>query len=174
MSDLQTNRAHEFGPFRLDPAERLLLRDGQPVALTPKAFDLLVYLVERHGHLVERQVLMAALWPDAVVEEANLAYNVSAVRKALGDGQEGEQFIQTVPTRGYRFVAPVHALSRAPEARPARAPRALVGTAAVALVIGAVIGGVAVRRLGRSEPPMRPVVRFEMPVAVATSLRYLE
>jgi serine/threonine-protein kinase len=171
VSDLQSNRAYEFGPFRLDPAERLLLRDGQPVALTPKAFDLLVYLVERPGHLVERQVLMAALWPDAVVEEANLAYNVSAVRKALGDGQEGEQFIQTVPTRGYRFVAPVHALSRAPEARPARAPRALVGIVAAALAIGALIGGVAVRRLGRSEPPVRPVVRFEIPVA--TTSRYL-
>ena len=171
MSDLETNRGYEFGPFRLDPAERLLLRDGQPVALTPKAFDLLVYLVERQGHLVERQVLMKTLWPDAVVEEANLAYNVSAVRKALGDGQEGEQFIQTVPTRGYRFVAPVHAQSRAPEARPARAPRALVGIVAAALAIGALIGGVAVRRLGRSEPPVR-VVRFEIPVA--TDSKFLQ
>jgi eukaryotic-like serine/threonine-protein kinase len=171
VSDLPANRVYEFGPFRLDPAERLLLRDGLPVALTPKAFDLLVYLVERPGHLVGRQALLVALWPDAFVEEANLAYNVSAVRKALGEGQEGEQFIQTVPTRGYRFVAPVHALSRAPEARPARAPRALVGIVAAALAIGALIGGVAVRRLGRSEPPVRPVVRFEIPVA--TTLRYL-
>jgi DNA-binding winged helix-turn-helix (wHTH) protein/Tol biopolymer transport system component len=162
VSDLP---AYEFGPFRLDPTERLLLRDGQAVALTPKAFDLLVYLVERHGHLVERQVLMAALWPEAVVEEANLAYNVSAVRKALGDGQEGDQFIQTVPTRGYRFVAPVHALSRGAEARRALTPGALIGIVAVALAVGALIGGVAVRRLGRSEPPVRPV-RFEIPVTM--------
>ena len=84
----KTNLAYEFGPFRLDPAERLLLRDGQAVALTPKAFDLLVYLVEHHGHLVEKQSLMTALWPDTVVEEANLAYNISALRKALGDGRE--------------------------------------------------------------------------------------
>ena len=107
----RTTIAYEFGSFRLDPAERLLLKDGQPVPLTPKAFDLLVYLAERPGRLVEKHALLSALWPDVVVEEANLAYNVSAVRKALGDGQEGEQFIQTVPTRGYRFVAPVHALS---------------------------------------------------------------
>ena len=97
----------EFGPFRLDRAERLLTRGGQPVALTPKAFDLLVYLVDRAGRLAEKRELMAALWPDTVVEEANLAYTVSAVRKALGDSQEGEQYIQTVPTRGYRFVTPV-------------------------------------------------------------------
>jgi eukaryotic-like serine/threonine-protein kinase len=106
---------HGFGPFRLDPRERLLTRDGQPVALTPKAFDLLVYLVERPGRLVEKQALMAALWPDAVVEEANLAYTVSALRKALGDGHDGEQIIQTVPTRGYRFVAPVRVVLPQPQ-----------------------------------------------------------
>ncbi len=98
---------HEFGLFRLDSAERLLLREGQPVSLTPKAFDLLVYLVDHAGRLVTKQALMSALWPDSFVEEANLTFTVSALRKALGDGQDGEQFIQTVPTRGYRFVAPV-------------------------------------------------------------------
>jgi DNA-binding winged helix-turn-helix (wHTH) protein/Tol biopolymer transport system component len=99
---------HEFGRFRLDSAERLLLRSGQPVSLTPKAFDLLVYLIERHGRLVTKQELMRALWPETFVEEANLTYTVSALRKALGerDGQD-EQLIQTVPTRGYRFIAPV-------------------------------------------------------------------
>jgi DNA-binding winged helix-turn-helix (wHTH) protein/dipeptidyl aminopeptidase/acylaminoacyl peptidase len=101
------NLTYEFGPFRLDPAERLLLGDGQVVSLTPKAFDLLVYLVERHGRLVEKQSLMTALWPDTVVEEANLAYNVSALRKALDDASDGESLIQTVPTRGYRFVGRV-------------------------------------------------------------------
>ena len=110
----KTDLAYEFGPFRLDPAERLLLRDGQAVALTPKAFDLLVYLVEHHGHLVEKQSLMTALWPDTVVEEANLAYNVSALRKALGDGREDGRFIETVPTRGYRFVARVTVSSTRP------------------------------------------------------------
>jgi DNA-binding winged helix-turn-helix (wHTH) protein len=95
---------YDFGPFRLDPAERLLVRDGQPVSLTPKVFDLLVYLVERHGRLVEKQALLSALWPDAIVEEANLAYNVSALRKVLDDEVEGFSMIQTVPTRGYRFT----------------------------------------------------------------------
>lgn len=160
------DRTYEFGAFRLDPAERLLLRGGQPVALTPKAFDLLVFVVERQGHLVEKQALMAALWPDAVVEEANLAYNVSALRKALGDGQEGEQFIQTVPTRGYRFVAPVREVSAAPRVA-ARTPRRLIGLLAVALAVGTLIGGVVVWRLGRSPPPLRPVIRFEIPMAIA-------
>ena len=100
-------RIFEFGPFRLDPSERLCLRNGQSASLTPKAFDLLVYLVERHGHLVEKQALIHALWPDSVVEEANLAYTVSALRKVLDDGEDGASVIQTVPTRGYRFVAPV-------------------------------------------------------------------
>jgi Tol biopolymer transport system component/DNA-binding winged helix-turn-helix (wHTH) protein len=99
---------HEFGRFRLDSAERLLLRSGQPVSLTPKAFDLLVYLVERHGRLVTKQELMRALWSETFVEEANLTYTVSALRKALGEREgQDEQLIQTVPTRGYRFVASV-------------------------------------------------------------------
>ena len=75
---------HEFGLFRLDSAERLLLRDGQPVSLTPKAFDLLVYLVDHAGRLVTKQALMSALWPDSFVEESNLTFTVSALRKALG------------------------------------------------------------------------------------------
>src|SRR5437867_10996320 len=82
-----TRVVYDFGAFRLDPAERLLLKDGQPVPLTPKTFDLLVYLAERPGRLVEKQALMSALWPDAVVEETNLAYNVSALRKALEIGR---------------------------------------------------------------------------------------
>ena len=98
---------HEFGPFRLDTGERRLLRAGQPVSLTPKAFDLLVYLVERHGRLVSKKDLLSAVWSDTFVEEANLTYTISALRKALGDGQDGERYIQTVPTRGYRFLAPV-------------------------------------------------------------------
>ena len=92
------NPIYEFGAFRLDPAERLLLRAGAVVPLTPKSFDLLVYLVERHGRLIEKQALLSALWPDAIVEEANLASNVSALRKALDNDSGGESAIQTVPT----------------------------------------------------------------------------
>ncbi len=102
-----TKRAYEFGPFRLDPQERLLLRDGQPVPLIPKAFDLLVALVEGSGHLLEKDELMKRLWPDSFVEEGNLAQNVSLIRKSLGESEDGHQLIETVPKRGYRFVARV-------------------------------------------------------------------
>jgi DNA-binding winged helix-turn-helix (wHTH) protein len=105
---------YRFGPFRLDVAERLLLRDGQPVALRAKVFDTLVELVRRAGKLVTRGQLIAAVWPDAIVEEGNLSHNVSALRKALGD-DGGELFVETVPRNGYRFV---HALEAAAE--PAR------------------------------------------------------
>ncbi len=121
---LPTPSVHEFGSFRLDGVERLLLKAGQPVSLTPKAFNLLVYLVEHHGQLVAKKDLLSAVWPDTFVEEANLTYTISALRKALGDSQDGERYIQTVPTRGYRFVAPVARHERPPipsiaEARPA-------------------------------------------------------
>ena len=89
----------------LAPEERLLLCGGQPIALTAKAFDLLVTLVRRSGHLVSKDDLLRAVWPDTIVEEVNLTVNISALRKALGRG--AERMIQTVPTRGYRFVVPV-------------------------------------------------------------------
>ena len=101
------NRLYEFGPFRLDPAERRLLRDGEPVALTPKCFDLLVMFVENSGHPLEKGELLERLWPGQFVEEANLSFNVSSLRKALGEGQNGRRFIETVPKKGFRFVARV-------------------------------------------------------------------
>src|SRR5215471_9322268 len=104
---LQTKHIYEFGLFRLDEAEHLLLRDGAAVPLTPKAFDLLLALVERHGHLLEKEELLKKVWPDTFVEEANLASNISLLRKALGDGENGHRYIETVPKRGYRFVAQV-------------------------------------------------------------------
>lgn len=104
---MEAKRSYEFGTFRLDPAERRLLRDDQPVALTPKCFDLLVVLVENSGHLLEKDELLKRLWPDQFVEEANLSFNVSSLRKALGEGQNGQRFIETVPKKGFRFVARV-------------------------------------------------------------------
>jgi eukaryotic-like serine/threonine-protein kinase len=101
---------YEFGPFCLDPAERSLTRDGIPVSLTPKAFETLLVLVERSGHLVEKDELMCQVWPDAFVEEVGLARNVSSLRKALGEGPTEIRYIETVPKRGYRFVAPVRTL----------------------------------------------------------------
>lgn len=101
---------YEFGPYRLDTAEQLLLRDGKPVALTPKAFETLVALVERSGHLIEKEELMKVVWADACVEESNLTNNVAAIRKLLGRGKSGRNYIETVPKRGYRFTAPVKEL----------------------------------------------------------------
>ena len=101
----QPKQIYEFGPYRLDAAERLLLRDGAVVSLQPKVFDLLLSLVERHGRLLEKDELMKLVWPDTVVEEANLANNISILRKTLSEN--GERFIETAPKRGYRFVAVV-------------------------------------------------------------------
>ena len=100
-------RFYEFGPFRLDPTERRLLRDDQPVAITPKCFDLLVILVENSGHLLEKDELLERLWPNQFVEETNLSFNISSLRKTLGGGQNGQRFIETVPKKGFRFVAHV-------------------------------------------------------------------
>jgi eukaryotic-like serine/threonine-protein kinase len=153
---------YEFGSFRMDPAERLLLKDGQPVPLTPKAFDLLVYLAERPGRLVEKQALMSALWPDAVVEETNLAYNVSALRKALGDGHEAEHVIQTVPTRGYRFIAPIRERST-DDSAPTAGLRPWHALLAAGLAAGALVAAFLLWHWSRSEPPANQVVRFELP-----------
>src|SRR5215470_13928641 len=101
----QPKQIFEFGHYRLDAAERLLLRDGEVVSLQPKVFDLLLALVERHGRLLEKDELMKLVWPDAIVEEANLANNISILRKTLSEN--GERFIETAPKRGYRFVASV-------------------------------------------------------------------
>jgi len=101
---------YEFGPFHLDAAEHLLLRDGKPVALTPKAFETLVVLVRRRGHLVQKDELIKKLWPDSFVEEANLSVNISTLRKALGEAPSEHQYIETVPKLGYRFVASVKEL----------------------------------------------------------------
>src|SRR5260370_127164 len=99
-------RCFEFGPFRVDPVERVLLREGEFVALTSKLFDLLFLLVENNGRVVEKDRLMSEVWPDTFVEEGNLTQNISVLRKALKD--DGHQYIQTVPRRGYRFVGHVH------------------------------------------------------------------
>jgi len=108
----QPRHIYEFGPFRLDAAERLLMRDGEVVPLQPKVFDLLLAMVERHGRLLEKDELMKLVWLDTFVEEANLANNISLIRKALDEGENGHRYIETVPKRGYRFVSPVRAVDK--------------------------------------------------------------
>ncbi len=104
------NVLYEFGPFQLDPPERLLLCDGQPVSLTPKAFDLLFALVDRSGHLVEKEELLRLVWPGSFIEEGNLAVTISLLRKALNDDRGHHRYIETVSKKGYRFVAEVKRL----------------------------------------------------------------
>src|SRR5215203_2696999 len=101
----QDSHSYEFGRFRLKTAERVLLREGELVPLTPKVFDILVTLVEHGGQVVAKDDLMKRVWPNTFVEEGNLTQNISLLRKALGESPGGVQFIETVPRRGYRFVA---------------------------------------------------------------------
>ncbi|MFN2510440.1 MAG: winged helix-turn-helix domain-containing tetratricopeptide repeat protein [Pyrinomonadaceae bacterium] len=103
----QVRHLYEFGPFRLDPEKPCLWRDGEPISLTPKAVETLIVLVQQSGKLVERERLMNAIWPNTFVEDGNLNFNVSVLRKALGTDEAGEQYIQTIPRRGYRFNADV-------------------------------------------------------------------
>src|SRR5262245_36228096 len=103
----QTRQLYEFGPFRLDVDERLLMRDGRMTPLPPKVFDTLLVMVENRGRVVSKDELMQSLWPDTFVEESNLTQNISQLRRALGDGTDGVKYIETIPKRGYRFVANV-------------------------------------------------------------------
>ncbi len=99
--------SYRFGEYEVESCKRLLLRDGQRVALTPKAFDVLLALVERHGETVTKDELMRTVWADTLVEEISLTRNVSVLRKILGDKPDQHDYIVTVPGTGYRFVAPV-------------------------------------------------------------------
>ncbi len=116
-TEMPAERAIAFGPFRVYPERKLLLEGERAVAVGSRAFDILVALLERPGTLLRKEDLMARVWPDTFVEEANLRVHVAALRKALGDGQGGNRYLATDPGRGYSFVAPV-SLSLAPEGMP--------------------------------------------------------
>ncbi len=107
MTRKQPKRLYAFGTFRLDADERVLFGESGVVPLTPKAFDTLLALVENSGHVLGKEELMRRVWPDSFVEENNLAQNISVLRKALGEDGGGRRYIETVPRRGYRFVADV-------------------------------------------------------------------
>jgi DNA-binding winged helix-turn-helix (wHTH) protein len=96
-----------FGPFRLDIGQRLLFRDSEEIPLPPKILDTLIVLVAHQGRVLDKNYLMKTLWPDSFVEECSLARNISLLRKILGESPEDQRFIQTMPKRGYRFVASV-------------------------------------------------------------------
>src|SRR6266446_9844476 len=103
----------QFGAFRLDAGERVLLRDGRLVPLPAKVLSTLLLLVRNNGHLVEKDVLMNEVWPDGFVEEGNLAQHIFMLRRALGESSESPTYLETVPRRGYRFLAKVETTSDA-------------------------------------------------------------
>src|SRR4030095_12922537 len=107
---MQTTPAnlYEFGGFQLDPAKRRLRRlDGTPIPLTPRVFDTLLYMVEHHDSVLDKERIMEAVWPDSIVEENNLAQAISKLRQVFGETLGSHNYIVTVPGRGYRFVAEV-------------------------------------------------------------------
>ncbi|WHZ18330.1 MAG: hypothetical protein OJF55_000479 [Rhodanobacteraceae bacterium] len=105
--DTASRVCYEFGPFRIDPDREVMLRDGQPVAITPKAFEVLLQLVRRDREVLSKDELLQAVWPGRIVEEANLSQCIFLLRKLLGDTCEERRYIVTLPGRGYRFAAPV-------------------------------------------------------------------
>ena len=120
---IQTTQAYLFGRFRVDAGKRLLFVKDELVALTPKAFDTLLALVENWGTVLSKEELMSLVWADQFVEENNLAQHIHLIRKSLGEGSEGVKYIETIPKRGYRFVADVEVLTEPlPAASSARPP----------------------------------------------------
>ncbi|HEY9231313.1 MAG TPA: transcriptional regulator, partial [Blastocatellia bacterium] len=140
---------YEFGPFRFDAKKQTLTRDGEPIRLKAKACELLKVLLEQPGELLDKERLMALLWPDTVVEENNLTVHMTALRKALGERPNDNCYIVTIPGRGYRFVADVRASTGAEAVAPASEdqptpvqqtkPRRLIRAGAVA-VLGVALG----------------------------------
>lgn len=137
---------YEFDGYRVDIFEKRLLQGDKLVPITPKIFDTLQILVENAGHLVEREVLLETLWPDRFVEEGNLTFNIKTLRRTLGDNPGEPRFIETVPRRGYRFIAPVRREtsngSHSTDARPfPTRKRLLVAAAGLAIMIAATAVG---------------------------------
>src|SRR5262245_19903447 len=108
---LSINHLYRFGEFTLDTSQRVLLRDGKPVALTPKVFDTLLILIDNKGRIVTKDEMMNRLWPDTFVEQTNLSFNIKQLRKTLGDDARNPAYIETISRRGYRFIARVEEVS---------------------------------------------------------------
>jgi DNA-binding winged helix-turn-helix (wHTH) protein len=121
--NLRRNDVASFGPFRLFMAERLLEKAGEPLELGSRAIEILITLVGRAGEVVTHRELISRVWPDVIVEEANLRVHIAGLRKALGEGRDGARYVTNVPGRGYCFVAPV---TRSASRRSASQARPLV------------------------------------------------
>jgi TolB-like protein/DNA-binding winged helix-turn-helix (wHTH) protein/Flp pilus assembly protein TadD len=132
-SSLKTKHTYEFGVYQLDTEEKVLVREGQPVALPPKDLETLVVLVEKAGHIVGKEELLEKVWPGVFIEENNLARRVFNLRQVLGEGPDGRKYIETIPKRGYRFVGSVRGLgdsaeSMAPAPRTSDSPHSTLRT----------------------------------------------
>jgi TolB-like protein/DNA-binding winged helix-turn-helix (wHTH) protein/Flp pilus assembly protein TadD len=132
-SSLKTKHTYEFGVYQLDTEEKVLVREGQPVALPPKDLETLVVLVEKAGHIVGKEELLEKVWPGVFIEENNLARRVFNLRQVLGEGPDGRKYIETIPKRGYRFVGSVRGLgdsaeSTAPAPRTSDSPHSTLRT----------------------------------------------
>ena len=144
---MNTRCCYQFGPFRLDPYGRTLEREGVRVSITAKVFDTLAILVQNRGRVVEKDELLSKLWPDTVVEESNLAQNISTLRKILGETPKAARYIATASGRGYSFVAEVIEITDRPampamhQAQPAQTVtlRALAWPVSLAVVVGAAV-----------------------------------
>ena len=136
--DPQTNEIASFGPFRLNAAQRLLMKEDEPVLLGSRSLDILIALVERPGEVVSSRDLIKRVWPDVTVEDANLRVHVANLRKALGEGQDGARYVANIPGRGYCFVAPVRRSASAPRIVPVATPpdRSLKLPAPLARMVG--------------------------------------
>ena len=119
---MKTKHLYAFGPYQLEADERVLLRDGQPVTLPPKDLETLLALVEKAGHIVEKEELLEKVWPGVFIEEGNLSRHIFNLRQVLGDSPDGRKYIETVPRRGYRFVASVRKDGETTASDPATSP----------------------------------------------------
>src|SRR5687768_15713598 len=156
------NRFYEFEPFLLDAGSRILLKDGETVRLTPKAFETLLVLVQHGVQVVEKEQLLKEVWPDSFVEEGSLSQNIHELRKALGDDSSEPRYIETIPKRGYRFVAPV----KVSAANPGQID--LAGTENEATVIERhTFARVISQEFGETELPSRPVSSVDQAGALA-------
>jgi DNA-binding winged helix-turn-helix (wHTH) protein/tetratricopeptide (TPR) repeat protein len=164
---------YRFGPFLLDPAERLLLRDGAPIALTHRLFETLLAFVRAPGRVLTKDELMEAVWPGRYIEEASLKQAVFTLRKALNDSGDDAEYIVTAPGRGYSFAAPVQKLNRTigsphpatpaetrstPVAEPSRRRISTIQIVAALLVVGVLAAGFAIWIRNRPSQPAKPIV----------------
>lgn len=163
---------YSFGQFAIDVDQKVLLQNGVPLAVTPKVFETMLVLVENAGRVVDKETLMVRVWPGTFVEEANLTFNITQLRKALGDSARKPEFVETVSRRGYRFIAPV-VVTRTEPMVPVESPRpsvsrvskAWLGIIAISIIVVALGGGwwLRNRRTRVTQPPTGKLMLAVLP-----------